>query len=210
MKRYFITGTDTDCGKTYVTCILLDHLKKAQAIKPIASGVIRRDDAWVNEDILYLQQHNLNPAQPINGWLYPEPIAPHLAAKRHGETLSASDVARFCDSESFSNYEHLLIEGAGGLMVPLNDKETWLDVIQLLAIPVLLVVGIRLGCINHALLTEAVLKQERIACAGWIANCLDKDMALVNETIDTLSSRLSSPLIATVAFGGSFHSSYPF
>jgi dethiobiotin synthetase len=196
MKRFFITGTDTDCGKTYVLCQLLDYFhkqqKKALALKPVASGD--------NEDVLRLQKYNKNSNYIINNWQFPAPISPHLAAQAVGCHLSVQDIADFCLNKQFSQLDYLLVEGAGGLLVPLNNEETWLDFLNLTQIPVILVVGMRLGCLNHALLTDRVLKNNQTACIGWIANCLDKDMLALTENIATLSLRMSMPLLATVPY----------
>jgi len=208
MTRFFITGTDTDCGKTYVTCQLLDYLqqrgKTALAIKPIASGATRQNGQWQSEDVLRLQQHNPRQKAAINAWLYPDPISPHLAAQKQGDRLSARAIADFCLREPFRQYDYLLVEGAGGLMVPLNEHETWLDVLGLTSMPVILVVGMRLGCINHALLTDAVLHEKNIACLGWIANCLDDNMLALEDNIDTLTSRMAMPLLGRVNRDGAF------
>lgn len=207
MKKYFVTGTDTDCGKTFVTGLVLDNFnqrgEKAQALKPIASGGYLQDGKLLNEDVIHLTAHNVYPDEAINAWLYEEPISPHLAAKKRGERISAEEVATFCDKASSLDLEHLLIEGAGGLMVPLNESETWVDFLKLTKLPVILVVGMRLGCINHALLTGALLAQEEITSLGWIANCLDPNMKSLEENIATLTDKLSMPLLARVTYSAS-------
>lgn len=199
-NSYFIVGTDTHCGKTYVTVKLIDYFRQQQttvlAIKPIASGG--------NEDILQLQSANPQTTLPICGWLMPDPISPHLAAKRSGIQLSAAEIAHFCQSYPREDYKKLLIEGAGGLMVPLNDQETWIDFLKLTALPVIVVVGMRLGCINHALLTMAVLQIHAIPCAGWIANFIDPMMLAQKENLDTLSSAITHPLLGSVSYQGGF------
>lgn len=203
MKRYFILGTDTDCGKTYVTCALLRWFKRMQqsahAVKPVASG-----GAGLNNDILHLKIHNVSSDLPVNLLSFKEPLSPHLAAKREGYHVTIDELVQFCTQPIFSQVNNLLIEGAGGLMVPLNEKETWVDLLKLLEIPVLLVVGLRLGCLNHAFLTEAVLQAQGISCVGWVANCLDKTMQAMGENIETLASRLTIPLVGVVAYGGEF------
>ncbi|MDI9818801.1 MULTISPECIES: dethiobiotin synthase [unclassified Legionella] len=206
MRRFFITGTDTDCGKTYVTCQLLEflisHDNDALAIKPVASGCFERDGQWQNEDLIHLQKYNVHSRYSINGWQFPSPVSPHLAAKETGYKLSIKEIAAFCQKEEFDNLDYLLIEGAGGLLVPLNEQETWLDFLQLTQIPVILVVGMRLGCINHALLTDVVLQINHIPCAGWIANCLDPNMLALADNIATLKQKLHMPLLATIPHQG--------
>lgn len=206
MKSFFITGTDTDCGKTYVTCQLIDHLKHAGrhclAIKPIASGCRELDGQMVSDDVIHLQKHNAAPQHEINGWRFAPPVSPHIAAQQTGVSISASDIATFCLQEKYRAFDHLLIEGAGGLLVPLNHEETWLDFLKLTKIPTILVVGMKLGCINHALLTDAVLQHENLHCIGWIANCLQDNMLALSENIATLSQKMTVPLLATVSFQG--------
>lgn len=205
MKRYFITGTDTDCGKTYVTCQLLDYFKQQNkrsiALKPVASGCYEQDGQLISEDVLQLQAHNDYTTKDICSWRFKSPISPHLAAAELGEFISAQAVTDFCNDKAFANYDYQLIEGAGGLMAPLNTNETWLDFLSCSQIPVILVVGMRLGCLNHALLTELALKTYKIQCVGWIANCLDKHMLSLIENIKTLSAKLNIPLIATIPYG---------
>jgi dethiobiotin synthetase len=207
MKRYFITGTDTDSGKTYVTCRLLmhlqDHHQRAAAIKPVASGCVYQDGQWVSEDALHLQRHNhASVTQNICPWRFQSPISPHLAAKEEGKWVSAQAVSAFCHEPAFSNLDYLLVEGAGGLMSPLNAHETWLDVLSEAPMPVILVVGMRLGCLNHALLTDVALKVHQQDCIGWIANCLDQDMLALSGNIMTLSEKMSAPLLAVISYGG--------
>lgn len=208
MKRYVIIGTDTNCGKTYVTCQLLAHLKakgsRAMAIKPVASGVVEKEGRLVNEDVARLQEYNgaLEPA--ICSWVFNDPVSPHLAAKVVGQHVSAGEVVAFCESSKFQDTDYLFIESAGGLMSPLNDDETWLDVLLKSRIPVLLVVGMRLGCLNHALLTASVLKANRIPCVGWIANVVDNTMLLRSQNIETLTLKMDWPRLATLAHAGTF------
>lgn len=206
MKRYFITGTDTACGKTYVTCALVDYFKQRQkrvlGIKPVASGAIEQDGQLVNDDLLNLQRHNGDVTQEICRWLLKPPISPHLAAEQSGQHISAKMVSDFCFSESFLGFEYLLIEGAGGLMAPLNSNDSWIDFLSMSQIPIILVVGMRLGCLNHALLTELALNAYRLNCVGWIANCIDKDMLELSANIRTLSSKIKSPLLSMIPYGG--------
>lgn len=206
MKQYFITGTDTDCGKTHVTCELLRHFnqgpQKALAIKPIASGCADEDGELISDDVTRLQAHNYTNHKQVNGWRYKEPVSPHLASRIKGDELSSSQIAHFCAREEFKDADVLLVEGAGGLLVPYNDTETWLDFLKLTKMPVILVVGMRLGCINHALLTDTVLKLNNITCKGWIANYLEESMLMVDEIVATMSAKMHMPLIAKVPYCG--------
>jgi len=210
-QSYFILGTDTDCGKTYVTCQLIDYFRqknqKVLGIKPIASGGI--------EDVENLNRHNEKKPDDSLFWRFKSPISPHLASAEEGVTLSVSAIASVCQKfQSLSLLESgkedeggedtgiLLIEGAGGLMVPLNAEETWVDFLLYTKIPVIFVVGMRLGCLNHALLTQAVLDKHGIKCSGWIANCIDPKMQALPENIATLVRLLTFPHLATLPYNG--------
>jgi dethiobiotin synthetase len=205
MKRIFITGTDTDCGKTYVLCQWLASLhqqnRKAIGLKPVASGCVESKGQLINDDAVRIQQANSHDLA-ICQWKFCPPIAPHIAAEKVGQSMSAKQIAQFCADKSFSAYESILIEGAGGLMAPLNYTETWIDFIKEAQLEVLLVVGMRLGCINHALLTASVLKQHSIRCLGWVANCIDPTMQVLPENIATLQRTMPIPYLATVSYQG--------
>ncbi len=206
MKRYFIVGTDTDCGKTYVTSRLVNHLRQkgycALAIKPVASGCFERDGTLISEDAEQLARANGSPGIDISPWRFKPPVSPHIAAAEVGVRLSAKGIMDFCDAHVFANFDVLLIEGAGGLMVPLNEHETWLDFLKISEFPVILVVGMQLGCINHALLTAYALNAHNIPCVGWIANCLDNNMLALSENIQTLSEKIAFPLLETIGYQG--------
>lgn len=206
MKSYFIIGTDTDCGKTYATCALMRHIKTnnqtVMALKPVASGCSEQAGRLVSDDAVRLQVYNEDVTQTICPWPLRLPVSPHLAAKADEIELSAQAIVTFCTDKAFAVYDYLLIESAGGLMVPLNDNETWIDVLKRSQIPVILVVGMRLGCINHALLTISTLETQQIPCAGWIANCLDNNMLFLDENITTLAHKIREPLLGIIAYDG--------
>lgn len=202
MKRYFITGTDTDCGKTYVTSQLLKHYSNAVALKPVASGCKRIGNELLNPDVQELIKDNQLPSDLINPWRFELAVSPHIAAEKEGKYINCMDLVRYCTEFNLPGKELLLIEGAGGLMVPLNKEHTWLDFLKRSQIPVLLVVGMKLGCINHALLTMHVLKTQGISCSGWIANCIDPNMLVLEENIDTLTQLIEAPLIGQIPYNG--------
>ena len=204
MKRYFITGTDTDCGKTYVTAKLVQYFSKSAAIKPIASGCLELNNQQVSTDALALQEQCHLSLDVINPWRFKLPVSPHIAARAEECYLSVAEIADYCLNLQLAGIDRLFIEGAGGLMVPLNDNQTWIDFLKITRFPVILVVGMRLGCINHALLTATALKAHNIRCAGWIANCVDPDMFALFENIETLTSLLEAPLLATLPYSGAF------
>lgn len=211
MRRFFITGTDTDCGKTYITqqlpAIFRKMGRRSIAIKPLATGVLPQHTLPMS-DVQCLQLANAPDKRSINLHSWPEPIAPHLAAAKRNIIIRASDIAQYCQSKSFDNIDILCIEGAGGLMMPLNFDETWVDVITLLNAEVIFVVGIKLGCLNHALLSFLSLKHHGIRCAGWIANCLQPDMLSLEENIHTLERMISSPCLAINRWNGQLDESF--
>ena len=206
-KTYFIVGTDTDCGKTYVTTRLIDALKakslRVLAIKPVASGCYVENNTLVSDDVKQLNAHQEDAPNDALFWRFLPPISPHLAAAEKEIELNIQSISKAVETFRTAEGDVLFVEGAGGLMVPLNMQETWVDFLIQTKIPVILVVGMRLGCINHSLLTESVLKYHGIDCAGWIANCLVPNMDALQGNIETLVSKLSSPLLATIPFGGS-------
>ncbi|WHN65789.1 dethiobiotin synthase [Cysteiniphilum sp. QT6929] len=206
-KQIAIIGTDTEVGKTYVCVYLMSQLKKqgltVTGLKPMASGAFIKDAHLVNEDALALQEASSVSLsyEVINPNVYEPAIAPHIAAKQANKLLTVEKlVAQTKHSLAQINSDITFIEGAGGLLTPLNFNETWADYLKALDIPVLLVVGMKLGCINHALLTEHYLKQQQIPCIGWIANCINPDMPVLQENIVTLEAMLNSPKITDIQF----------
>ncbi len=205
-KVYFIAGTDTEVGKTYVTCQLLEYYKAqgltTVAIKPVAAGVISQAEP-VNADVLKLQQAMTVslPVEDINPVLLTAPLSPNIAARRQGMTLTVEEIALSCKPALQTQADIILVEGCGGWLCPLNSTETMADLVKRLNLEVILVVGLRLGCLNHSLLTAEVMKSSGCRLSGWIANCIDPGMQAVNENINTLKSRLQLPLITTLNYG---------
>lgn len=206
-RAYFITGTDTDIGKTYVTKILLSQFNQAGlstiGLKPIASGAIKSDHGLINNDAVILQQSASIklPLNEINPFVFEKPIAPHLAAAMNNITLRSETIVNAIHKTMRQHEaDRYLIEGAGGLMVPINDHETMADVIRLLDIPVILVIGIRLGCINHGLLTSLAMTHHALNYAGWIANCIDPMCEQQDNIIQTLENYLSVPCLQKIPF----------
>lgn len=204
MKRYFITGTDTDCGKTHAACTLLAYWNeqgvRAIGFKPVASGCRVEGGQCISDDAEALAQFGMHASARV--FRFEPPVSPHIAAERAGVSLRAVDVAASCNEAAPPDTEVLLVEGAGGLMVPLNEQETWLHFLKITKMPVILVIGMRLGCLNHALLTARVLQEEHIDCAGWIANWIDKDMLEPQENYKTLLEMMPFPLLGEIAFNG--------
>ena len=201
MTAFFVTGTDTGCGKTYVTSLLVKYFQSLSidclALKPIASGCEWQKDRWFNEDVELLMAANQSNLV-INQWLFEPPVSPHFAAAKIGVELNADDVISFCRQPQFLNHQLQLIEGAGGLMVPLNARETWVDLLSKAQIPLIAVVGIRLGCINHSSLMNEVIKMHQLPVAGWVANVVDGQTDLLEENINDIRSRLNFPMLGRV------------
>lgn len=214
MNKYFILGTDTAVGKTYVTSQIMQTLQKqgytVRALKPVASGCELVDNKLINDDVQSILRHDLTNASlsDICGWLFRDPIAPHIAASDANVDLRAKEIAEFCQNPELEKFDYVLIEGAGGLIVPLNSTETWLDLLNILQIPVIIVVGMRLGCINHTLLTIDVLQNRSIKIAGWIANCIDPNMLRLQDNIETLKNRINASLLDVVDYNGGLSSTF--
>ncbi|MBS98082.1 MAG: dethiobiotin synthase [Oceanospirillaceae bacterium] len=205
MKQvYFVTGTDTDAGKTAVTAGML-HQGAASGLrtlglKPVAAGCEMTPDGLRNSDALRLQESASVklPYQQVNPVALAEPIAPHIAAQREDRRLSADRLAAFCRGAMMQPADLVLIEGAGGWRVPLSPSESLARLPQLLEVPVILVVGVKLGCISHALLTAEAIHRDGLHLAGWVANVLDPHMPVLEENIDTLRNSLRAPLLGVV------------
>lgn len=205
-RCYFITGTDTGVGKTQVTAALLLAAQayglRSLGVKPVAAGCVRANGQLVNEDALLLQRcSNLSPDYAAVNPVALEPaIAPHIAAERAGIVLRAAALADQVRAQEASEADMLLVEGAGGWLVPLNETETMADLAAALGYPVILVVGMRLGCINHALLTAQAIRASGLALAGWVANSVKAEMDFLAENVRTLEQRLPAPRMGTLPF----------
>lgn len=200
-KTYFVTGTDTEVGKTAISCALLAAARAAgmrtAAIKPVAAGC---DSQGRNEDALQLQAsmtERLDYAQ-VNPVALAAPIAPHIAAAEEGRRLQAARLAGLCRGVMSCGADLVLVEGAGGWRVPLSPRETLADLARELQLGVILVVGMRLGCINHALLTAEAVRRDGLALVGWVANQPGASMQRYEENLDTLRELLAAPLLGEV------------
>ena len=199
--NWFVTGTDTEVGKTAVSCALLTAVKQAglttAAVKPVAAGC---DENGCNEDALQLMAamtETLDYDQ-VNPLALADAVAPHIAAKREGRRMQASRIAGVCRGVMLTGADFVLIEGAGGWRVPINQRETLADVAVQLQTGVILVVGMRLGCINHALLTAAAIVAAGCTLIGWVANLLPLQSESAQEKISALESRISAPLLGVL------------
>lgn len=207
MKRtYFITSTDTDAGKTYTTVHLLKQANKQRlktaALKPIACGSEQTPDGLRNGDALQLQQAmSMKFAYDyINPYNFEPPISPHILTAQQDKRLNVKKIIADCRPVLDSDYNLLLIEGISGWNVPLNDTETTADLALAFGFPILLVIGIKLGCLNHSLLTWENMQKHKAPIAGWIANCLDPTMLCQQENIDTIAKRLETAPLLTLRY----------
>ena len=204
-NSFFITGTDTGIGKTFVTCILMHFINSQQrkviGMKPIAAGIDRVNGQTANEDVLLLNNECSSELslEEINTYSFTEPIAPHIAAKKNKIEIDFNKIKLHAENLK-KQTDFLFIEGAGGYLVPLNEKKTIADLVDVLKIPIIVVVGIKLGCINHSLLTvEAILSRGQ-KIFGWVANIVDEDMLVADENISSLKQIIKQPLIGTIPF----------
>ncbi|KMQ80268.1 Dethiobiotin synthetase [Candidatus Burkholderia pumila] len=199
----FVAGTDTEIGKTFVSSALLHGFARAglraAAMKPIASGASERNDILHNDDADQLDAaaNVALPNEIRTPFMMHEPIAPHIAAQQEGITL---DIGRIVEAHQYAvkQADIVVVEGVGGFRVPLDDKHDTADLAIALGFPVVLVVGMRLGCISHALLTAEAIKTRGLKLAGWAANCIDPNMLYPEENIATLTQRLGAPLIGVI------------
>lgn len=202
----FITGTDTGVGKTIVSSSLLELFNQQSlttaAIKPVSTGTVLTEQGWQNEDAQILIQHCSTPLsyEEVNPIHYRPAIAPHIAAKELGESITVERLYKGCKRVLDKSADMTIVEGVGGWEVPLNNEETQADFAKRLGFPVILVVGIRLGCLNHALLTRAAIARSGVELAGWVANCIFPDMPYQDENIKTLKEKFSEPLLGVVPF----------
>ena len=204
-QGYFITGTDTGIGKTWSTVALMQYFKNQGktviGMKPVASGCEKIDGQLKNEDALLLQQHAsiVLPYQDVNPYAFALPVSPHIAADKQGVEIELEKIkAQYQQLEKRADV--VLVEGVGGWMVPLNERQTVADLALHMDLPVIVVVGVRLGCINQAKLTFAAIQQAGVKSQGWIASCVDKDMLMIDENIQTLCLSTELPLLAVLPY----------
>lgn len=212
MKGFFITGTDTGVGKTIVSLYLMRHLKKSgrqvACMKPVSAGCEMIGNGLRNDDALRLQAESTVelPYEWINPYAFEPPIAPHIAAEHAGVKIDKEFVKKNYDKIAAKS-EFTIVEGAGGWLVPINDKESMADIAIALGLPVILVVGMRLGCLNHALLTANSIEQSGLEFAGWIANQIDPGMLNQEDNMQSLKQRISTPLLGNLEHSDSVDSS---
>lgn len=206
-QKYFITGTDTDAGKTLIAAALLNKAKAqgktTLGLKPIAAGCEETPEGLRNSDALMLMQQSTEelPYEQVNPIAFAEPIAPHIAGQKLRRPLSADRTVGLLRGVLMINRaDFTVIEGAGGYRVPLNPRETFGEVSKELKLPVILVVGMKLGCLNHALLTVEAIQRDGLQLAGWVANRIDGDMDVYEENIQTLHAMIQAKCLGEIPF----------
>lgn len=201
-QGFFITGTDTGIGKTWATLALMQAFKdagnKVAGMKPVASGCGEVAGKLRNEDALLIQAHGSIPLpyELINPYALKEPVAPHIAAELAGVNIEFDPVVG-AYNQLAAQHDIIIVEGIGGWRVPLTGGRTVVDLVRALRLPVVLVVGLRLGCINHALLTSEIIRSDGVQLAGWVANCVEKDYMEPEKTLLTLAKSIPAPLLGS-------------
>jgi len=204
--KLFVSGTDTDVGKTLVAAAILVYANQkglsTAALKPVAAGCEQGEQGLCNDDALLLQKHASMELgyEQINPFAFAPAIAPHIAAREEGRRLSADRIVGFCRGVLMKGADLTVVEGAGGWRVPLNEREYFSRIPQLLQLPVVLVVGMRLGCINHAILTAEAIQRDGLTIAGWVANCVEPEMPRYQDNLNTLKQSISAPLLGEIPF----------
>jgi dethiobiotin synthetase len=209
-RGVFVTGTDTGVGKTVAACALLHELAahgiEVMPMKPIAAGAVVHSGGWANEDSIALLRaagRDASRMADVTPILLREPMAPHIAAARENRPIELAPIRAAFERLS-ADGAFVVAEGVGGFRVPLCDGVDTVDLARMLALPVVLVVGLRLGCLNHALLTADAIAAAGLPFAGWIANAIDPDMAVPEENVAALAQRLRAPLLGRLP-----HSPHP-
>ncbi len=198
---FFITGTDTDVGKTWVTIALLRRFSrqgiKAVGFKPVAAGCVRQEGRWVNQDALLIQEHSSIQLdyKIINPYAFAAPLSPHIAC---GDVLVNLETIQAAFMQINLSAECVLVEGAGGWLSPLSREMDNAYLAKILALPVIVVVGMRLGCINHARLTVQAIREAGLPCAGWVAVEIVPEFAGFQGALEFLQKSLNTPLLGVL------------
>ncbi|AOZ50705.1 dethiobiotin synthase [Chromobacterium vaccinii] len=204
-QGYFITGTDTEIGKTHSAVELVrsyrEQGKIVLAMKPVASGCeILPDGGWWNDDVARLAAATgQTDLELMNPYRFLPPVSPHIAAREAGVEIELPRIVDHC-RRLREQADIVLVEGAGGWLAPLSDSLFMSDMAQALALPVILVVGMRLGCINHALLTAKAVRDSGLELAGWVANCAQPPQAAYAENLATLKRHIPAPLLLEIPY----------
>lgn len=206
MKSFFITGTDTDVGKSHVACALIAAFatrgKRAAPMKPIAAGTERVDGVEMNADVVALREVSGSTAAltDINPYCFPQAMAPHIAAQ-HENVVAEMDVIHAAFDRLKAASDTVVVEGAGGFLVPMSARQSMAEIPTALGLEVILVAGMRLGVLNHALLTVEAIRSRGLSLAGWVANTMTSTpMPAFDENLATLERLIEAPLLGTLPF----------
>jgi dethiobiotin synthetase len=205
---FFVTGTDTGVGKTLISSALVCAFAQmgfnAAGMKPISAGCRREGGRLLSEDVEQLRAASNVLLEPdiINPYTFEPPLAPHIAANRVGDSIDLGRIRNAFESAA-AQADVLVVEGVGGFRVPLNETEDTADMAVMLGLPVILVVGLRLGCQSHALLTAEAVAARGLQLAGWVANCIDPEMAALEDNLAALQQGLHVPCLGVVPFSAS-------
>ena len=205
-RAWLVTGTDTEIGKTHVSCALLraaaSNGLRAVGMKPVAAGAEWIGERRINEDTAaLLAAGNVDaPESLVTPYCFANPIAPHIAAQDEGVDIDFERIRTAFEALAM-RADCVLVEGAGGLLVPLGPQQDFAGLAAALDLPVILVVGMRLGCINHALLTVSAIEARGLKLAGWAANRIDPQMRRFDDNLSTLQARIDAPLLGIVPHG---------
>lgn len=205
MTAVFVTGTDTGVGKSLVSAALLhalaQHHTRVVGMKPVAAGTDMVNGVPANDDVLALRAASTCTVPPEldNPVLLPDPTSPHIAAQRAGVRITVAQLVHAYRALA-QQADAVVVEGAGGFLVPLSETENGGDLAQALGLPVVLVVGLRLGCLNHAVLTAQAIAARGLTLAGWVANHIDPTLLAQADNIAYLQGQLQAPLLATIAY----------
>ncbi len=208
-KGIFVTGTDTGVGKTWITVALMEALKRqgrqVSGMKPVASGAEINNGRLMNDDARLIMQYCSEPTDYdlINPILFEPPVAPAIAAKRANVTINLEQIKTAYNQLSLG-CQNVVVEGVGGWRAPISDSVGSVDLVRELALPVIIVVGLRLGCINHAILTAEAIRADGVDLCGWVSNQLEKDYLYKEETINLLNEALGCPHVADQVYTDEF------
>jgi dethiobiotin synthetase len=205
-RGVFVTGTDTGVGKTLAACALIHALRKkglrVAPMKPVAAGAVLHGGTWANEDTLALARAaglDVPALDAITPVLLREAMAPHIAAAHEGRTITLAPLVEAWKRLAAA-VDITVVEGVGGFQVPLGTSLDTVDLARAFGLPVVLVVGLRLGCLNHALLTAASIAHAGLPLAGWVANAIDPGMSAREENVAALAERLPAPLLGCIPY----------
>ena len=205
-RDFFVTGTDTGVGKTLASVALLRALRRrglsVAGMKPVASGSFRTPGGLRNEDALALAAEGSRawPYELVNPWCFEPAIAPHIAAAEAGVEIELEPVTS-AFRQLQRDTDAVIVEGAGGFLVPLGPRLSFADLPGALELDLILVVGLRLGCLNHALMTVESIERRRLRIAGWVGNCIDPDFSRPAANVDALQGRVPAPCLGIIPHG---------